>query len=196
MPCFPFQRYIPTLQLCAGQGMCLFFCYISADLWYNNYIMKGLYRNITEGIRNLIYWFPIIWQDRDFDYYYLSAILRHKMKSMAEFYDSSHAWGIDAPKLAHEMKFCVLLLDRIVKDDYNREGYDEHDKKWGELEFITDESVPGGALTIGRKNRNNMNEKLEQKEYKRVYEDEIKYRDVDIATLFEIMKKNLLTWWD
>lgn len=69
-------------------------------------------------------------------------------------------------------------------------------KSGGELEFITDESVPGGALTIGRKNRNNMNEKLEQKEYKRVYEDEIKYRDVDIATLFEIMKKNLLTWWD
>ncbi len=145
-----------------------------------------------EGIGNLIYWFPIIWKDRDFDHYYLTAILRHKMNSMAKFYDSSHAWGVDAPKLAHEMKFCVLILDRILKDDYNKEGYYLHDRKWGELEFVTNEK---GNMTITRVNRH-MDEELEQEEYKKVCEDEMKYRDVDIATLFEIMKNNLLNWWD
>ena len=50
-------------------------------------------------------------------------------------------------------------------------------------------------MTITRVNRH-MDEELEQEEYKKVCEDEMKYRDVDIATLFEIMKNNLLNWWD
>ena len=129
----------------------------------------GFYRSFKEGISNLIYWFPVIWRDRNYDHYYLSEILRHKLKSMVKFYDGPDAWALYASHLAHEMKMCVLILDRIIEDDYNRVGYDAHDEKWGELEFITDENVPGGALTITRKNRN-MNPEIEQEEYKKVCE--------------------------
>ena len=146
----------------------------------------------NKGINNLIYWFPIIWQDRDWEHYYLSAILRHKLDSMAKFYDGDDAWNVDAQKLAQQMKFCVLILDRMLEDDYNRGEYDEHDKKWGELEFITNEK---GMITMTRANRS-MNEDLEQEEYKRVSENEMKNRDADIATLFKIMNENLLCWWD
>lgn len=152
-----------------------------------------LYRSIKEGIDNLIYWFPIIWQDRDFDHYYLIAILRHKMKSMVKFYNGPHAWSLDAPKLAHQMKVCEIILDRLIEDDYNREGYDTHDEKWGELEFTTDDKT--GRFTICRKNRN-MNEELEQEEYKTVWEKEEELRKADIEMLFETIRNNLQKWWD
>jgi hypothetical protein len=155
--------------------------------------MRNLYRYLKSGIGNLVYWFPIIWQDKDWDHYYLLAILRHKMNSMVKFYDGPHAWGIDSPIRAHEMKVCRLILDRLIEDDYNREGYDAHDEKWGELEFTTDDKT--GLLTITRGNRN-MNEELEQKEYKGVYEKEEELRKTDIDNLFEIIRKNIQKWWD
>lgn len=154
--------------------------------------MRKLYRYLKSGIGNLVYWFPIIWQDKDWDHYYLLAILRHKMNSMVKFYDGPHAWGIDSPIRAHEMKVCRLILDRLIEDDYNREGYDAHDEKWGELEFTTNDK---GAMTITRKNRN-MNEELEQKEYKVVYEREEKLHQSDIENLFETIRNNLRKWWD
>ena len=114
------------------------------------------------------------------------------MNDMVNFYDGTHAWSLEAPKLAHEMKVCRIILDKLIEDDYNREGYDAHDEKWGELEFTTNEK---GAMTITRGNRN-MNEDLEQKEYKKVYEKEERDRNIDVDNLFHIMKENLLCWWD
>lgn len=154
-------------------------------------IMKIL-KYITKGIRNLIYWLPVIWMDRHWDHYYLSIILRHKLKDMEKFYKSDNAWGLEAPKLAEQMKTCVTILDRIIKDDYNREGYDDHDEKWGELKFTINEN---GALTIFRENRN-LNEELEKEEYKKVWQKEERDRDVDIENLFKIMRENLRKWWD
>ena len=114
------------------------------------------------------------------------------MNSMVKFYDGPDAWSLDAPKLAHEMKVCKILLDRLIEDDYNREGYDTHDEKWGELEFTTDKT---GRFTICRKNRN-MNEELEQEEYKTVWEKEEELRKADIEMLFETIRNNLQKWWD
>ena len=151
-----------------------------------------LYRYLKSGISNLVYWFPIIWQDKNWDHYYLLVILRHKMNSMVKFYDGPHAWGLDSPVLAHEMKLCRILLDRLIEDDYNREGYDEHDKKLGEFEFTTNEK---GNLTITRSNRN-INEELEQEEYKAVYKKEESLRETDIENLFKIIRENLQKLWD
>ena len=36
--------------------------------------------NIIQGIKNLLYWFPIIWKDRNFDEHFIYEILKHKLK--------------------------------------------------------------------------------------------------------------------
>jgi len=153
-----------------------------------------IYRYLKHGIKNLIYWFPVIWQDRNFDHYYLSSILRYKLNDMVKYYNGPHAWGVDAPKLAHEMKVCVIILDRIIKDDYNREGYDAHDKKWGELVFDFD--TPGNLLLKRSKRVTKEEEEIEQKEYSEIYKKEEEDREKDIETLFDIIRKNIRNWWD
>ena len=47
--------------------------------------MKNIKYNIkqfTHNIHNLIYWFPIIWNDYDWDYIFMLKIMRHKLNSM------------------------------------------------------------------------------------------------------------------
>ena len=49
---------------------------------YEAYIEETLYffRKIKLGIKNLIEWFPIIWEDRHWDDKYIFDILQHKIK--------------------------------------------------------------------------------------------------------------------
>ena len=36
--------------------------------------------NIIQGLKNLLYWFPVIWKDNNFDPHFIYEILKHKLK--------------------------------------------------------------------------------------------------------------------
>ena len=72
---------------------------------------------IRPGIENLITWFPVIWKDRWWDHSFLYSILRKKLELMEEGF-RNHAWSANAEKDAKNMKKCILLLDRLINDDY------------------------------------------------------------------------------
>jgi hypothetical protein len=48
-----------------------------------------MFRNFWYGIRNLIYWFPVIWKDRHWDHDFIMKIVHHKL---AETYRRQR-WG-------------------------------------------------------------------------------------------------------
>ena len=37
-------------------------------------------RDLIFGIKNIVYWFPVIWKDRHWDEWYIIKILNHKLK--------------------------------------------------------------------------------------------------------------------
>lgn len=76
-----------------------------------------VYRDIKNGIRNLRYWLPIIWGNRNWDYYYLFAILHHKMRAMVRVWENNDVYIGQEKDLKH-MKICYNLLDRIIKNEY------------------------------------------------------------------------------
>lgn len=88
-------------------------------------------RNLIDGIRNLIKWFPIIWKDRDYDHYYMMEILKKKMlfsaKSMRESALSNSL------KYAEQMENCAILLHVIQNECYIEEAL----KK----EYVTDDEL-------------------------------------------------------
>ena len=49
------------------------------SLWWR-FDGRHIPRNIMEGIKNIIYWFPIIWKNRYFDHYYLYKIEKHHLQ--------------------------------------------------------------------------------------------------------------------
>ena len=70
-----------------------------------------------EGIENIVEWFPTIYRDRWWDHSFLYSILKKKLEIMEKYF---RRYGIStqAEKDADKMKKCVLLLDRLIKDDY------------------------------------------------------------------------------
>ena len=67
-------------------------------------------------ILHIIQWIPILWQDHDFDHYYLYRIIEFKLQNMYNFFTSKNAHVQHNPKHIHKLKICLLLLKRINDD--------------------------------------------------------------------------------
>ena len=81
-------------------------------------------KNFIQGIKNLYYWFPIIWHDRDWDYAFMFQIWQHKLKSMSTFYRTK-GYHVGSVRNAELMEMCVRLIDRVNHEYYMSEpmGY-------------------------------------------------------------------------
>lgn len=76
-----------------------------------------IFRDFITGVKNLIYWFPIIWKDRNWDDFFIFAILKHKLISQAK-YISSRNIHTNAKRDAEIMMTCVRLIDKIQEEYY------------------------------------------------------------------------------
>lgn len=161
--------------------------------------IKIFIRNIIIGIKNLYYWFPIIWNDRNWDQYYLYVILKHKLKKM-EKYQRVHGITSNNEKTAKKIKLCVNLLDRIIKDDYIMNALYLHEKKWGEVDIKftpIEDNEEYGELNIELKKETTQEEKMtEERRRLRLYKHSDYMKKQDIDMLFETMRKHVECWWD
>ena len=155
------------------------------------------WRNIKQGIKNLKDWFPIVWKDKDWDYHYILLLMRFKLEKMDKLFRSDNVHITNAERHADEMKECVLLLDRIIEDEYT--AFDKHDKKWGEpdFKFIDTDDPELVELKIVRPNaKTDEDEKQERKEWRRCKEHEDALREQDWERLFDNIKRYMKGWWD
>lgn len=124
-----------------------------------------------KGIKNLLYWLPVIWKDRDYDYGFLLKIMHHKMKAMEK------CIGAD----------CSLHNANLLLEDLIANNYDDHvlALNW---EISEDEN---GHLKI---DHNNTEEEVA--EFSRQMEEAEATRCKDKDKLFENMAKGIFEWWD
>jgi len=154
-------------------------------------------RNIKQGIKNVWKWLPIVWDDKQWDHVYLYIILRHKLSIMERYFrENGHL--VRSEEDAKKMKLCILLLDRLIKDDYSFNAFKKHDKKWGEID-LKRVRLPNGSTgcCISRPNAITRKEKeKERKETIRCAKHEDYLRKQDIVYLFDTIKKHIRSWWD
>ena len=182
-------------------------------LWWNH-DGRFYHKYLKEGIKNTIYWLPIIWKDRHWDSHYIFEILKHKLKAQAN-YIGGRGFHTRAHQDARRMRLCVKLMQKIQDDDYAMEYMDYHkDRIW----FTDCEDRPDSSLM----NSEQIWEKFDDyfKKYPLIYkrvmngegvfkregrEDDkhiiamnIAYINQDRAhkLLFKIMEENILKWWD
>ena len=182
-------------------------------LWWDN---DGRYyhKYLKQGVKNIWYWFPIIWKDRHWDSHYIFEILSHKIKAQSE-YIGSRDIHTRAKRDAEIMMTCVRLM-KIVQDetfsseysDYHKtkhwfedipgkEGYSSWESKLLEENFedffkkypLIYKRVLGGEGPFGREGR---------EDDKQVIAMNIGYINHDRARklLFKIMEQNIERWWD
>lgn len=168
--------------------------------------IRIFFRNIFDGIKNLIKWFPIIWKDRDWDYYFIYDVLKFKLKNTAT-YIGNRDYHTRAQRDSETMNLCVRLINMIQDDYYSLEYFD----------YYKDNShyvpVEGEENTFCFKTniiKNNLQEYFDKylSTYKKI-EDKSKLSDIEIALrmanfrhnkakslLFNLINTHIERWWD
>jgi hypothetical protein len=175
---------------------------------------KYYHKYFKTGVKNLWYWFPIIWKDRDWDSHYIFEIMKHKLSAQAKYIGTSDR-HTRAQQDARRMRLCVKLMSKVQEEDYTMEYMDYHkDRVW----FTDCEDRPGSSLM----NSEQVWEKFDDyfKKYPLIYkrvmngegvfslkgrEDDKHVIAMNIAhlnhdrarkLLFKIMEENIEGWWD
>ena len=108
--------------------------------------MKKIYYNIYYGIINLINYFPIIWKDRGYDYYFIYQLLQHKLKLTSK---NLQKYGnfVNSEREVEVLNTIIKLIEREQTSYYDLEFqkyYTEkiiiNSKKILEFELINDNS--------------------------------------------------------
>ena len=155
-------------------------------IWYaiQNFFLK---------INNLIVWFPVIWEDQQFDHDYLLRILRKKLFLMEQFQRSSDAQHLYALKDAESIHVATSTLDRLISCNYLEEYLEEYysqypDRDW--LKFKESEDHPGYSELYDEMTP-------EQSElYMKCTGLARKMEDEDYNFLFDHLKAHIREWWD
>lgn len=81
------------------------------------------------GIKSTARWLPVIWADRDWDYFFFYKIMRHKIAGM---HDASKTWiGVDREERTEELSDVLGLLDYLLEDTHEKKAHEEHEKIFG-----------------------------------------------------------------
>ena len=107
-------------------------------LWWNH-DGKYYHKYFKQGVKNIIYWFPIIWKDRNWDSHYIFNILKHKLKAQAKYIGGNDR-HTRAQLDAKRMRLCVKLIEKVQEEDYAMEYMDYYR---GRAWFTPYEEKPG-----------------------------------------------------
>jgi hypothetical protein len=164
--------------------------------------------NIIQGIKNLLYWFPIIWKDRNFDQHFIYEILKHKLKyqSKSILKNNIHT---SAERNSRIMNICISLINKVQSEFYLYEHLD-----YFKLTSYTEENpnIISPSLTMYIKDDRFT---LYFNKYKRIFKKQNTatpiapkqrlYAANEIAEynhnkaknlLFKTIKENIDHWWD
>jgi hypothetical protein len=178
--------------------------------WY--FEGRYLITNIKLGVKNIIYWFPIIWKDRNWDFKYTLDILKHKLIVQAE-YTKEKSLHLNSERDAEKMMLCVRLIEKIYDDFYSSEYHQYHKiKTW----FEPVEDKPGFSSWKSKQIEENFDDYFKKYPliYKKVLQEKgpIEFSDengkctiaLNISVinherarklLFKILEQNIENWW-
>jgi len=159
--------------------------------------VRSLFYQLTEGISNLITWFPIIWNDRDFDYGYLLELVEFKTTRMLKFLESDETstdWEEERAKndLIALQRF-VPLVKYIHDEQYERDAFEEFYKEFPnckKLEFVEMEP-PDPKFKVLKPFTDEESERF--KYWMDVSSSDYKNA---MAKMGDILLNHMMGWWD
>jgi hypothetical protein len=153
-------------------------------------------RSFFDGIKNLIRWLPIIWEDRDWDNYFLLKIIEFKLRNMEKFFRTK-GHHLYAERDAKKINTCRILCTRITKDNYYDNVFANFHKKWGRTKLDSKKIEGTDFLELLIDADLTEEQKLEKiKDRKHLWKEEDYLKKQDLDLLFKLMRKHIQYWWD
>lgn len=151
-----------------------------------NFVLK--IKKIIQGFKNLIIYLPVIWKDRDFDYYFTLELLHFKLKKQWKFFEENGYIDYGVQKL----RVCINLLEKVKEDYYFEEAYN-----------LTVKGCKRKILEYLHENRNNLkkmgisydeNTPIGTLYYITMMLHEYKQKKAE-RLFFELFRRYYKTWW-
>jgi hypothetical protein len=184
----------------------------SIRLWWK-FDGRYIHSNIIEGVKNIWYWLPVIWKDRNWDSSFIFTIIKHKLEAQANCIGTREI-HTRAKRDAEVMITCTRLIDKVTDEYYGMEYMDYYkDKHW-----FTSTEIDGYSKLNSKTLYENFDVYFAKYPliYKRVMNDEgvfnregreddkhiiamnIAHINHDRARklLFKLMEQNIERWWD
>lgn len=95
--------------------------------WYMGW--KHIPLNIIRGIKNVIRWLPVIWNDRDWDYSYALIFLKMKLQFMSDYHQQRQFY-VGWENNVKWMRTIVKLIDKVIQEDYTSEYNNYHSSSY------------------------------------------------------------------
>jgi hypothetical protein len=172
-------------------------------LYHSKYQIKKFVR----GIKNLWYWFPVVWKDSPCESENTYEFLLYKLRSIYIAHLDHGGFGLSDNRLKW-MRVTVKLLERITVDHYELEytNYYKTDSvltgnvvsyklRYNDLKtyFLKYPTTYDKALVAIRKNYNNPN--FEPTELAIAVQMGIIRKHKAMKIIHKLLSKNLLRWW-
>ncbi len=167
------------------------------DLWdYIRYLPYRIYIDMkywSTNLRRIIDFVPIVWSDYDFDCQSgLYMLIYKKLERLEPCLRNGHL--LNGEKYAKEVRNVMLVLERIMADDYCFEERLDHLKKWGQYRIgraNSDEKTFCNLFVTTEEE-----EKLCKSEYFDIITKQGHLLQRDIDWVFRIIGERHLYWWD
>ncbi len=174
-----------------------YYCYRKFKYgWWNP---VTAYLKVRYGVENLIKYFHVIWNDRDWDWSFWIDLNLKKLKNM-EHNIRNYGNHVYHERDADNIHKAILALERIRNDDYHENVFKNHDKKYGELKTKMkpmNDGTGSAQMLFHRDNVKTEKEiKYERDASRRLYNHERYMQKQDLEYATRIINKYLFTWWD
>lgn len=154
-------------------------------------------RKVINGIRNLIYWLPVIWRSGDYDDHFLWMVIQHQIKAMRN-HIHKHRMHMGWEKDVHHMDITIHLLERILRNEYCINAYVRHEKRWGEPVWVwlPIEGRPAKRLEMMYPKAKTWKEQdRAERGAGRCAKHSHYLEDQDFEMLFDLLRRYSRSWW-
>lgn len=186
----------------------------SFRIWWK-YEGRYYHKNLVQGIKNIIRWFPTIWNDRDWEHGFILELMMKKIEFQAKYIGDKDR-HTSAKRDAEIMMTCVRLMEKLKDEYYESEYSDYHDSDYNWI----DSDKPGySQLDIVEKSENfdeyfkkypsTMRKVLSNPKAFDYIQEDYKDKKSTLAMLmsrenhnkarrilFTLMERNIEKWWD
>lgn len=148
--------------------------------------IQDIWSNVTNGVHNLIVWFPVIWKDRDYAENYLMSIIQFKLERMSRLH-REHGHLENSEEYARQLSYAAELASKIAEADYTDEVFGDKKYLLEKMSFEFDEDQ--GLIQTGLTEE-------EREEVRRLMDREEEFLERDLNTLLEYINRHYFDWWD
>lgn len=146
--------------------------------------MEAIIKNILDSIdraRTIFQYIPILWRDNDWEYTYIFILLQYKLARTRKCIVGNEIIS-ERYKVAKQIRTCELLLDRLIKDEYCKDLFEE----WHAMAPARWSS--GGIMPPSTP--------AADKLLKKAADLEEHQKKQDLELFAKIFTRHVRTWWD